>query len=83
MSGYCCNRLGQAQWRGDATIRVRGPAIAIDVHDADYASTIRKRCEKQRLLVADEGTAVVLLPPLTMGRPLVEEAFDILETCIH
>ena len=83
ISGYCCNRLGQAKWRGDATIRVRGPAIAIDVHDADYASTIRKRCEKQRLLVADEGTAVVLLPPLTAGRPLVAEALDVLETCIH
>ena len=82
VSGYCCERLHRAAWRGDATIRVRGPAIAIDVHDADYASTIRKRCEKQRLLVADEGTAVVLLPPLTAGRPLIAEALDVLERCI-
>jgi 4-aminobutyrate aminotransferase-like enzyme len=83
VSAYCCDRLHRAAWRGKATIRVRGPAIAVDLGDKDYASQVKQRCEKKRLLVANEGGALMLLPPLNVERALVEEALDTLESCIR
>ena len=83
ISGYACDRLHRAAWRGALDIRVRGPAIALDVGDERYAQRIEKRCMDKGLLVAAEGTSVLLLPPLVVERALVEEALDILEGCIR
>ena len=83
ISDYCCERLHRAPWRTACEIRVRGPAIALDVGDERHAQRIEKRCRDERLLVSAEGTSVLLLPPLVVERALVEEALDILERCIR
>lgn len=78
-SDYFLTRLSQFPFKGDTTIRMRGLAIAVDVKDEDNAGKVQQKCRKNGLLVAAEGTSILLLPALNIERWVAERGLDVLE----
>jgi len=82
MSDYFLTRLSQFAFKTDTTIRVRGLAIGLDVKRESYAEEVHERCRRRGLLVSTEGTTVLLLPALNIGRNIARRGLDILERAL-
>jgi putrescine aminotransferase/taurine--2-oxoglutarate transaminase len=81
-SDYLGARLRSLDYDVQPDIRVRGLAVAIDFDDEAYAEEIQARCRRRGLLTSTEGGALLLLPALTVTRPIAAAAMDILERCL-
>jgi 4-aminobutyrate aminotransferase-like enzyme len=82
MSEYFRVRLLQLEFDHPAAVRIQGLAIGIDVGDEDYADAIQERCRRNGLLVSTEGSSVLLLPALTIGKRTAARGLDILARAI-
>lgn len=82
MSEYFRVRLLQLDFEHPATVRIQGLAIGIDVGDEDYADAIQERCRRNGLLVSTEGSAVLLLPALTIDQRTAAKGLDVLARSI-
>ena len=76
------DRLTQMQFKKDATVRILGLAIGIDVNDDKYAERIRQKCLKKGLLFTTQEKTLTFFPPLTMRDSIAEEGLKILESCL-
>jgi acetylornithine/succinyldiaminopimelate/putrescine aminotransferase len=82
MSEYFRVRLLQLEFDQPAAVRIQGLAIGIDVGSEDYADAITEKCRRNGLLVSTEGSAVLLLPALTIDRRTAAKGLDILARSI-
>jgi acetylornithine/succinyldiaminopimelate/putrescine aminotransferase len=82
MSQRFTDRLSQMKFKKDATIRILGLAIGIDVNDSKYAERIQQKSLKKGLLFTTQGQTLTFFPPLTMREAIAEEGLDILESCL-
>ena len=76
------DRLSQMKFKKDATIRILGLAIGIDVSDSKYAERIQQKSLKKGLLFTTQENTLTLFPPLTMRQAIAEEGLEILESCL-
>jgi acetylornithine/succinyldiaminopimelate/putrescine aminotransferase len=79
MSDYFMARLSQMEFRNQATVRIKGLAIGIDVGDADYASKLVGKCRRAGLLITDEDETLTLFPALNLEQKTARAGLDILE----
>lgn len=82
MGRYFEDRLRQMEFRSDATIRVKGLAIGIELEKKGYADRILEKSRKAGLLVTGEEDTLTLFPALTIDRAAAAEGLDILDACI-
>ena len=82
ISGYFGSRLSEMPFRHVVALRIKGLAIAVDVGDDDYADAIATRCRRAGLLITTQGSAVLLLPPLTVSRAEAKRGLDIVARSI-
>ena len=82
MSEYFRVRLLQLAFDRPAAVRIQGLAIGIDVGEEDYADAINEKCRRNGLLVSTEGSAVLLLPSLTIDKRTAARGLDILARSI-
>jgi 4-aminobutyrate aminotransferase-like enzyme len=78
-SAYFRDRLSAMDLGGDVKLNIRGLAIGVDVGDEDYADKIVKKCRRGGVLVSTEGSAVLMLPALTIPRTAAKQGLDIFE----
>ena len=55
-------------------LRWRGLAIAVDVHDEQYAERVAKKCRTRGLLLDQQETVLLLLPALNIDRATASDA---------
>jgi len=82
VSDYFRTRLSYLPFKQPVALRIQGLAIGIDVGDEQYASQLQSRCRKRGLLIATEGSLLLLLPALNVERSTVDKALNILEKSI-
>ena len=70
------------KFKKDATIRILGLAIGIEVSDSDYADRIQQRALKKGILFTTQEKTLTLFPPLTIRKTIAEEGMEILESCL-
>ncbi|MDB5728558.1 MAG: argD [Noviherbaspirillum sp.] len=75
-------RLMEMRFKKPVNFRISGLAIGVDVGDETYASRLQAKCLREGLLVANEGTTLLLLPALNIDQPAVEQGLDIFQRCI-
>jgi adenosylmethionine-8-amino-7-oxononanoate aminotransferase len=81
-SAYFRDRLVAMELGEDVKLNIRGLAIGVDVADEDYADQIVEKCRRGGLLLSSEGSAVMMLPALTIDRAAARQGLDILEQAI-
>lgn len=81
-SSWFRERLLQLQSKRVGDVRVKGFAIGLDVDSERAATKIQKRCREAGLLIADEGSTLLLLPALTIDPKLAEKGVAILGRCL-
>jgi acetylornithine/succinyldiaminopimelate/putrescine aminotransferase len=82
LSDHFRTRLSYLPFKQPVSLRIQGLAIGIDVGDEEYAAKLESRCRKRGLLIATEGSVLLLLPALNVQRSVVDKALNILEKCI-
>jgi acetylornithine/succinyldiaminopimelate/putrescine aminotransferase len=82
LSDHFRTRLSYLPFKQPVALRIQGLAIGIDIGDEQSASQIQSRCRKRGLLIAVEGSVLLLLPALNVERSVVDKALDILEKSI-
>ena len=75
-------QLPKISFRKDPEIRRKGLAVAVDVHDKEYASEIREEALKHGLLMNTEGSSLLFLPALNIETETVVEGLKILQECV-
>jgi acetylornithine/succinyldiaminopimelate/putrescine aminotransferase len=83
MSDYFRGRLARMRFKQAAAPRIRGMAIGVEFDDEDYADRLQQRARDAGLLLSAEGSTLLLLPALNIGRPTAKEGLDILERCVQ
>jgi acetylornithine/succinyldiaminopimelate/putrescine aminotransferase len=78
MSRFFRERFLQMPFDDDPELRIRGMALAVDIHDEERASEIQKRCCRNGLLLDTNGGALLLLPALNVPRDVAQEGLDLL-----
>lgn len=78
MSEYFRERFLGMPFDGEPELRIRGMALAVDIHDEDRVCEIQKRCRRNGLLLDTNGGALLLLPALNVPRAVAEKGLDIL-----
>lgn len=74
--------LSQLPFKKGGKLSMIGLAIAVDLGDEKYAAQVRKKCIKKHLLVTTQGNKLVLFPPLTVSKNIVQKALDVLSEVI-
>jgi adenosylmethionine-8-amino-7-oxononanoate aminotransferase len=74
--------ISQMTFKKGGKISMMGLAIAVDVEDDQYASSIEKKCRKNGVLVSRQAEKIILFPPLTIGEKTVTKAMGILSESI-
>jgi acetylornithine/succinyldiaminopimelate/putrescine aminotransferase len=82
ISETCRERLMEMRFKKPVSFRIAGLAIGVDVGDETYASRLQEKCRREGLLVANEGTTLLLLPALNIDQPAVEQGLDIFQRCV-
>jgi 4-aminobutyrate aminotransferase-like enzyme len=82
MSRYFRDRLLQMQFDDEPELRIRGMALAVDIHDEERAGKIQKRCRRNGLLLDTNGGALLLLPALNVPRVVADEGLDLLSEAV-
>lgn len=83
MGAVIHERVAAMPFNEDRTINARGLAIGIELETKKYASRVQERCRKKGLLLSNEGSTLLLLPPLNIEREVVEDALDILSASLR
>ena len=78
MSEYFRERFLRMAFDDEPELRIRGMALAVDIHDEERVDEIRKRCRRKGLLLDTNGGALLLLPALNVPRDVAEEGLDLL-----
>jgi acetylornithine/succinyldiaminopimelate/putrescine aminotransferase len=82
MGVYFQSRLAQMEFQETPRISGRGLAIAVDVGDEEYASSVLDKCRRGGLLLTSQDTSILLLPALTVDRAVAKRGLDILEASV-
>jgi 4-aminobutyrate aminotransferase-like enzyme len=82
MSRYFRERFLRMPFDDEPELRIRGMALAVDIHDEDRAGEIQKRCRRKGLLLDTNGGALLLLPALNVPRDVAEEGLDLLTEAV-
>ena len=81
-SAYFRKRLAGIRFRQPAALRIQGLAICVDLGDEGYASKVAERCREAGLILTTEGSALLMLPALTIEERVAARGLDILERCV-
>ena len=76
MSEYFRTRL--LEKFNDDQLSIRGLAICIKLESEDEAEELRKECQRRGVIVTTQDERVLLLPALTITRPVAARGLDIL-----
>jgi len=76
------DRITQMKFKLDATLRIKGLAIGLDVSNVKYAERIQQKSLKKGLMFTTEEKTLTFFPPLTMKQSVAEKGLEILESCI-
>jgi acetylornithine/succinyldiaminopimelate/putrescine aminotransferase len=82
LSQYFTDRLSQMKFKKDATLRILGLAIGVEVSDPKYATRIQQNSLKKGLLFTTQEKTLTFFPPLTMRQAIAEEGLEILESSL-
>jgi adenosylmethionine-8-amino-7-oxononanoate aminotransferase len=82
MSSYFRTRLSSMKFKKQPVLHIIGLAIAVDVKDKDYASTVKEKCLKKGLLLSVQENYLVMFPALNIDKKTIEKGLKILEECI-
>jgi adenosylmethionine-8-amino-7-oxononanoate aminotransferase len=74
-------RLRAMPFKHEPELNIIGLAIGLSFDDDSYAERIRKKCQKNGLLVAAEN-GLSLFPPLVLDDATADEGLDILENSL-
>ncbi|SDL68246.1 putrescine aminotransferase [Salinimicrobium catena] len=82
LSSLFQKELAKLNFRNKPELRIKGLAIGIDLHDADYASKVKAKALKEGLLMNTEGSALLFLPNFLMKEQTAREGIELLKKCI-
>jgi acetylornithine/succinyldiaminopimelate/putrescine aminotransferase len=74
--------LAELEFRNEPELRIKGLAIGIDLHDADYASEVKTKALKQGLLMNTEASTLLFLPNFLMKEKTAREGIELLKKCL-
>jgi adenosylmethionine-8-amino-7-oxononanoate aminotransferase len=74
--------LSQMEFKKGGRLSIIGLAIAVDVDQEKYASSIKDKCQDKGLLITSQESKLVLFPPLTITRAAIDEGIQIIKDCI-
>jgi acetylornithine/succinyldiaminopimelate/putrescine aminotransferase len=75
-------RLVKMNFNGAARIRVKGLAIGVEVKNASYSKTIRKKCIEKGLYIGSEDTQLFMFPAINITAEIAEKGLDLFEQCL-
>jgi 4-aminobutyrate aminotransferase-like enzyme len=75
-------RLNQMQFKHGHDLNIKGLAIGLKLHDADYAKKVQEKCFKSGLIIRAEGESLAMFPALNISKKTVWEGLEILEDCL-
>jgi len=81
MGEYFRSRLVQ-MFGDEATVRVRGLAIAVKMGGEDRASQLQARSRKAGLLIDADDDTLLIFPPLNLDSALAKRGLDIIQSCV-
>lgn len=82
MSDRFRERLTKLKCAPSAELSVHGLAIAIKLGHTEQAKDVCRRCRENGLLIASDGSTLLLLPALNVDEETAREGLDILEASI-
>lgn len=84
LGDYFDRRLDAMPFKNVKQIRAVGLAVAVEFTTSGPVEDLISQCRKKGLLVttADDNT-LLLVPPLTISRPLAKRGLDILQSCVR
>jgi adenosylmethionine-8-amino-7-oxononanoate aminotransferase len=74
--------LAQMPQLQDVQINIAGLAIGIDLGDAARAAQLRRKCQREGLLLSAEGGTLLLVPALNIDAATVQRGLDVLARCL-
>ena len=78
MSRHFRERFLKMPFDDEPDLRIRGMALAVDIHDQERAGEIQRRCRRNGLLLDTNGSALLLMPALNVPRDVADEGLDLL-----
>jgi acetylornithine/succinyldiaminopimelate/putrescine aminotransferase len=82
MGNFLVERISELKFKSQPTIRSKGMAIGVSFEDESYGEKIVDRAKNKGLLISEGESGFSLFPAVTIDRKTVDEAIDILRTCI-
>jgi acetylornithine/succinyldiaminopimelate/putrescine aminotransferase len=67
---------------GNIRVQGIGLAICVDLGNSGNGEKIKKKCQKEGLLLNTEDTNLQFFPALTIDKETATEGLDILERCL-
>jgi adenosylmethionine-8-amino-7-oxononanoate aminotransferase len=74
--------LSQLGFKKGGKLSIIGLAIAVDVEQEKYATEIKEKSQSNGLLITAQDSKIVLFPPLTVTRGVIDEGIKILKESI-
>lgn len=82
LSGVFTETLSQVKFKKKPEVKAIGLAIGIQFDDKDYPEKIRKKSQKEGLLLVSQEKSIVLFPPLTIDEKTARDGLEILKKCV-
>jgi acetylornithine/succinyldiaminopimelate/putrescine aminotransferase len=82
MGNYLADEIDALRFKSEPTIQFKGLAMGVSFEDEDYGEKIVERAKSRGLLISEGENGFTLFPALTIDRETVDEAIDILRTCV-